>query len=89
MLKRHEDALMNALEDLNAVGWVEIEWWKLYQWYGAERLTKKIYRDLRTRYLEEGEDVELYLYDRHQQSLLIVMGEGLQSFSEKLGEAEE
>jgi hypothetical protein len=87
MIKRHEDALMNALEQLDHVGWVEIEWWKIYQWYSAERLTKKVYRDLRDRFLESGDEVELHMYEGP--NLLLVKGDRLTSFSTKLGEDDE
>lgn len=87
MLKRHEDALANILDQLDHIGWAEIEWWKLYQWYGVERLTRRIYRDIRDRYLEDGDEVELHMYDGHK--LLIIKGDRLKSFQEKLGEDEE
>ena len=70
MLKRHEDALMHRIDALTIVGWTEIRWWELRQWYGMERITKKIYRQLRDRFHEENEG-ELNIYYGHDALLLI------------------
>lgn len=88
MIKRHEAALMDVLEQLDQVGWAEVEWWKIYLWYDAERLTKRIYRDLRDRFLESGDEVDLHMYPGNQ-SLLLVKGDELTALATKLGEADD
>lgn len=87
MKKRHEAALMDRLDRLGNVGWVEIERWQLYLWYGAERITKGIYRDIRKRCPASDEDGELHLYDGGAR-LLLVKGDRLETFTEALGEVE-
>lgn len=84
MLKRHEDALMQRIDALSAVGWTSINWWELRQWYGMERITKKIYRDLRDRFLEENEG-ELHIY-YGSEALLLIHNDGLSTMSERLAE---
>lgn len=87
MIKRHDAALMNMLDRLDNVGWVEIEWWQLYLWYGAERLTRRVYRDIRERCLADDGEAELYMY-AGRASILLVKGDQLKTFTEALGEAE-
>ena len=86
MIKRHEHILMARLDEVGNVGWSVIHWWEAYLWYGAERLGKRFYRDLRDRYREENEgDICIY---SGPASLLLVQNEGLAAISEKLGETD-
>lgn len=87
MLKRHEDAIMERFDALTNVGWTSIHWWELNTWYGMQRLTKRVYRDLRDRFHEENEG-ELYIHMSHD-ALLLIHNRGFFTMSEKLGEVSE
>ncbi len=52
MLGRHQSELMSSLEQVSKRGWALIEWWKLYLWYGVEKIRKEPYRDIQSRWEE-------------------------------------
>lgn len=85
MLKRHEDQLMTRIDELTYRGWSRIAWGELYQWYGLERLSKKVWRDLRDRFLEENEG-ELNIYESPHEGLLLIHSDNLTTISEKTGD---
>lgn len=61
MLKRHSDELDNRLDAVKALGCVQIMWWELYSWYDAQRITKSIWRDIRSRLDDIGiEDASIF-----------------------------
>lgn len=85
MLKRHEDQLMNHIDELTYRGWTHITWGELYHWYGLERLSKKAWRDLRDRFLEDNEG-ELHIYENANEGVLLIHNDGLSTLSEKVGD---
>ena len=52
-----------------------------------ERITKKIYRDLRDRFLEENEGELHVYYGEHE--LLLIHNDGLSTISKALGDTED
>lgn len=50
MQKRHENALYDLLEQVANEGYSSIEKWRLIRWYGQERFSVGIRRDIRTRW---------------------------------------
>ncbi len=76
MIKRHEDSLMARIDALSWRGITEIEWWELSAWYGLERITKTVWRDIRDRFVElqAGDPGEIQLIDRPDRVILINTG---------------
>jgi hypothetical protein len=52
MKRRHENALDDLLEQVSYEGFASVEKWKLARWYGQERFTVGIRRDVRERWSE-------------------------------------
>ncbi|MGV8891638.1 MAG: hypothetical protein ACOH2K_01530 [Burkholderiaceae bacterium] len=52
MQKRHDDELINRLEQILTEGCVYISWNELYLWYGMQKLAAGTYRDLTMRWQE-------------------------------------
>jgi hypothetical protein len=50
MQKRHDDDLERILDDLHDLGFVHIPWPRIYRIYDCERLTTKVWNDLRERW---------------------------------------
>lgn len=57
MDRRHQDQLMNRLEDAWLHGITHITWEELYLWYGVQKIAARTFRDLdeRWRTLTESE----------------------------------
>jgi hypothetical protein len=56
MLKRHDNILTSRLETVSIAGCAHILWDELYLWYGIQRITVTIYRDLEARWQELTND---------------------------------
>lgn len=56
MLKRHDNTLTSRLENVVTAGCAHILWDELYLWYGIQRITVTIYRDLEARWQELTSD---------------------------------
>jgi hypothetical protein len=54
MLQRHQNELLLRLERVADVGCAEIRKWELLLWYGYDRLTRNVWRDL----LEKWEEID-------------------------------
>ena len=52
MEKRHQDLIMNRLEDANLNGCSHFTWEELYRWYDVRKIAAKTYRDLEDRWIE-------------------------------------
>lgn len=50
MQKRHENALYDLLEQVAFEGYASIEKWRITRWYGQERFSVGIRRDMRERW---------------------------------------
>ena len=50
MQKRHENALYDLLERVAYEGYTSIEKWRITRWYGQERFSVGIRRDVRDRW---------------------------------------
>lgn len=61
MERRHQDQLMNRLEDAYLNGCSHISWNELYQWYATQKIAAKTYRDLEERWqdITEGDSGRL------------------------------
>jgi len=70
MLERHENALNDFLEKVLKEGFAVIEKWKLLLWYGQEKYTITIRRDINTRWNKYSKN-ELIFAESNQQILLM------------------
>lgn len=52
MQKRHENALSDLLEQVAYEGYSAVEKWRITRWYGQERFSVGIRRDVRDRWAE-------------------------------------
>lgn len=86
MLKHHEDALKHHIDAVAWKGFSFVEWWQLKAWYGLERLSKNVWRDLRDRFDEAAEDntAELWIYEA-ETGIMLIHSDGLQKISDKVG----
>jgi hypothetical protein len=50
--KRHENALYDMLEKVAYEGYASIEKWRITRWYGQERFSVGIRRDVRDRWAD-------------------------------------
>jgi hypothetical protein len=55
MARQHEDAFEARIERVSHQGVAFIDWWEAYLWTGSQRLTKKIWREIRERFAEAEE----------------------------------
>lgn len=78
MLNRHAHELLSRLERVLDIGAAEIRNEELRRWYGQQRITKNVWRDLHDRWLELEADVPL-LVGWFDGGWLLVWGEGLQA----------
>ena len=58
MQKRHENSLYDTLEKVAYEGFASVAKWRLCRWYGQERFTIGIRRDIRTRWEELSSELE-------------------------------
>lgn len=52
MLKRHENALSDLLEQVAYEGYGSVPKWRITRWYGQERFSVGIRRDVRDRWVD-------------------------------------
>lgn len=74
MIKRHEDALAQRIDEVAEKGFSYIEWWELALWLEKERIGKGVWKDLYDRFKERTEDdpeAELYIYSAGSGAMLI------------------
>ncbi len=58
MNKRLENILTERLESIFHNGSCFVSWSELYYWYGTQRITKKDYADLETRFQEIDDNIK-------------------------------
>jgi hypothetical protein len=68
-------------------GFAFIEWWELNSWYGAERISKSVWRDLRDRFSETTDGAELQYIERPD-GVMLVNSRHIRSISAKTGDSE-
>lgn len=84
MIKRHEDSLMARIDALAWQGYCEIKWWELRAWYGMERLTKNVWKDIVDRFDElMDEESTIRLLERPD-GVLLISGSHTTAISEKM-----
>lgn len=77
MLKRHEDALTNRLEECAIIqGWCTIRDDEIRTWYG-QKVTKTVWRDITDRLNSLLEEPHEYMTYRHAGVRLIVLNDDL------------
>jgi hypothetical protein len=57
MKKRHENSLYDLLEQVAFEGYASVEKWRMARWYGQERFTVGIRRDVRERWSDLSADI--------------------------------
>jgi len=89
MIKRHEDALAQRFDAVVDKGFAFIEWWELYRWYGLERISKAVWRDLRDRFVEAADDksAELWVYEATN-GIMLIHSDDLKKVSDRAGASE-
>ena len=87
MLNRHQDALMQRIDTAVHKGVSYLEWWELYSWYGMERISKAVWRDIKSRFDEivENEGAELSIIDNYA-GIILVRTDKLKNITEKIGD---
>jgi hypothetical protein len=93
LLRRYEDALANRFDELQGRGFALLEWHEIYKWYGIERITKFVWKDLSNRF-EDAYDGQkdrstLWISELTSGVLLIDANSGsrnLKTISEKAGD---
>ena len=64
MQAHHRHELTNRLERLSRIGAVSIERAEILSWYGQERFSKNIWRDIKARWEEiAGAGVEAFVWE--------------------------
>lgn len=58
MQKRHENSLYDLLEQVAYEGYSSIEKWRLTRWYGQERFSVGIRRDIRNRWEDLSSEIQ-------------------------------
>jgi len=75
MLTRHTNELSLRLERVADIGCTEVSGDELRRWYGQDRLSKTVWRDIKDRWLEI--DGSPLLVGKSQDVYVFVNGEGL------------
>lgn len=55
MLRHHEAAFQGRIDELAERGVTFLKWWEIYLWFGAQRVGRTIWREIRQRF-EEAEE---------------------------------
>ena len=76
MITRHLNELLSRLDRIKDVGCVEIRRNELLHWYGQERLTVNIWRDIHEKWEEISEEL-LFVSNPDGEPLVFIWGEGL------------
>ena len=79
------------MQRIDAVAWrgfAFIEWWELNSWYGAERIGKSVWRDLRDRFSEAADDGAELQYIERPDGVMLINSQGIRDISVKTGESE-
>ena len=88
MLRRLEDALMQRIDAVAWRGFAFIEWWELNSWYGAERIGKGVWRDLRDRFSEAADEGAELLYCERPDGVMLLNSQVVRNISVKAGDIE-
>lgn len=72
MHKFHTPALVARIERAAWRGIAEIEWWELNLWYDTQRITKRVWRDIKEKFDEEECGGDLYIHTTRYGVTLIV-----------------
>jgi hypothetical protein len=86
MLRRLEDALLQRIDAVARRGFAFVEWWELNSWYGVERISKNVWRDLRTRFLEVAQEGADLAFCEAPNGVMLINSMKLRSISDKTGE---
>ncbi len=73
-LKRHNDQLGNAIDELAVRGWTKLSKDILRSWYDQERMSKTIWRDIENKIPEFLKDNGVTVFDYQDEVLLIETG---------------
>ena len=88
VLKRMEDALLQRIDAVAWRGFAFVETWELNAWYGAERIGKGVWRDLRDRFAEVAYEGSELLYCDRPDGVLLLDSQKVRNISSKTGEGE-
>jgi len=86
MLTRHINELSLRLERVEDVGCMEVSGDELRRWYGQDRLSKTVWRDIKERWEEVNDEVPLFV-GKSQDHYVFVFGEGLMADPNYSGES--
>jgi hypothetical protein len=88
MERRHEELLMQRVEEVAWYGVAKIMKWELKAWYKKERLAKTVWRDIKERFdAIDGQGWDLFCYETDE-SLILIHEDNLKRLSEKMKEDE-
>jgi DNA-directed RNA polymerase delta subunit len=88
MLSQRENELRNRIDEVVYLGYTRIAWWELRAWYGLERISKNVWRDLQDRFRQAEEDntKELWIYDEAEDGIVLLHPVGLKTITQKISE---
>tara|TARA_R110000787_G_scaffold137458_28_gene250945 strand:+ start:21174 stop:21482 length:309 start_codon:yes stop_codon:yes gene_type:complete len=74
----YETEIINTLYDVYELGFAKVEWRKIYRWYGATRLTNRVWDDLDNRFQEideseTGKGYRLGFYDCEDSAIQLTL----------------
>jgi hypothetical protein len=91
--KRYDDALMERIDAVAWKGFSFIEWWELNAWYDAQRIGRKVWRDIKERFDEavdgdeNAKDIELWIYEA-ESGIMLIHSDELKKVTDKIGSTE-
>jgi hypothetical protein len=77
MLTRHINELSRRLERVDDIGCMEVSGDELRRWYGQDRLSKTVWRDIKDKWEEINDEVPLFVGKKKQDIYVFVFGQGL------------
>ena len=86
MLKRLEDALLQRIDAVAWRGFAFVEWWELNQWYGAERIGKSVWRDLRDRFADAADEGAQLMFCESPNGIMLLNSLKVVKMSTKTGD---
>jgi hypothetical protein len=83
MTSTHEEEMIRILEQVRHSGWGFLEWWKLYLWYGVEKLRKEPYRDISSKWEKLSGNPRYDLRVSDTRNGLLLVGRPVQDIDER------
>ena len=76
---------MQRIDAVARRGFAFVEWWELNSWYGVERISKNVWRDLRDRFAEAADDEAELQFCEAPHGVMLINSLKLRAVSDKIG----